>query len=111
MRLREGELIPKGYGLAYIDFSTMFSIYYPIPLNLIVRLFRGFYFWVMKGCWKCKYERKLKEIYQNGRRDAHILMLREAKLKYLLRGLEMSGKGLGKTNEEIDKLWEEALED
>ena len=35
---REGVVfIPKGYGFAYKDFFRALDIYYPIPINYIVR--------------------------------------------------------------------------
>lgn len=38
-----GYAIQRGYGLAYSDFCCAFDVYYPIPLNLIVRYWRKFY--------------------------------------------------------------------
>ena len=33
----EGEIIPRGYGIAYRDFASYISVCYPVPLNWIVR--------------------------------------------------------------------------
>lgn len=33
----DGEIIPRGYGIAYRDFAMNQSVCYPVPLNWIVR--------------------------------------------------------------------------
>ena len=38
-----GSPIPKGYGLAYAKYSRAVEVYYPIPVNYIVRYTRVFY--------------------------------------------------------------------
>ena len=34
------EPLPKRYGIAYEDFSRAIDIYYPIPLNYVVKYYR-----------------------------------------------------------------------
>ena len=36
-----GERLPLLYGVAYYDFAMNSGVYYPIPLNLLVRFLRG----------------------------------------------------------------------
>ena len=45
----EGEVIPRFYGLAYWDFCSNLAYFYPIPLNLIIRLAREFYYLLVRG--------------------------------------------------------------
>jgi len=66
MEISEAEIIPKGYGVAYKRFNKMTVIIYPIPFNLIVRAFRDLYFWIIKGCWKSKYEEEILKAEQRG---------------------------------------------
>lgn len=37
----EGEMIPKGYGLAYVDHLRNYKIAYPLGINLIVRAWKA----------------------------------------------------------------------
>lgn len=38
--LEEGERVPRGYGFAYSEVAWQRSVFYPIPLNLLVNLHR-----------------------------------------------------------------------
>jgi len=39
--LREGQKLPKGYGVSYIDHLTCTIVAYPFPLNYLVALLRN----------------------------------------------------------------------
>ncbi len=41
--LREGEMIPKYYGIAYGELDRLIAVAYPIPLNIIVALWQKVY--------------------------------------------------------------------
>ena len=43
----EATTCKKWYGTAYMDFATNQSICYPIPLNVIIKLIRQFYFFTL----------------------------------------------------------------
>ena len=62
----EGELLPKGYGLAYRCDWSYISICYPIPLNIIVRLYREIYYIVEKGLFKSRYEKDVEKWFSFG---------------------------------------------
>jgi hypothetical protein len=47
--VEQGELIPRFYGLAYWDFCRDLAYFYPIPLNVIIRLAREFYYILVRG--------------------------------------------------------------
>ena len=47
--IREGERIPKGYGIAYREMEKLVAIAYPIPINLIVGGIRRLWLWCMYG--------------------------------------------------------------
>ena len=58
----EGESIPKGYGVAWRAYQKMEVRCYPIPLNLLVRLWLDIYYCLMRGLYQSKWERKLLSI-------------------------------------------------
>jgi hypothetical protein len=62
----EAEKVPFGYGLAYWDWARRVEVVYPIPINLIVRLARSFYFALMKGLFKSRYEQEIQRAYHTG---------------------------------------------
>lgn len=66
-RIREGEMYPRGYGLAYHKWDAHYSICYPLGINLIVRLGRKFWIWVMSGT--AIGNDRIVEAYLKGRRD------------------------------------------
>lgn len=45
----EGDLIPNGYGISYVDYISYKAICYPIPFNFIVSIFRQIYIKLSKG--------------------------------------------------------------
>jgi len=55
----EGMRIPAGYGIAYFDYPRRCLVCYPIPLNLIVRFFKLFYYWVVAAGFPSRWEREL----------------------------------------------------
>ena len=47
--IEEGAMPPRGYGLAYRDLLSNYGVYYPVPVNLIVRAAHWFrhWYWVL----------------------------------------------------------------
>ena len=43
---KPGEMLPRGYGVAYRRFDVDDRVCYPIPLNVVVFLAREVYYWV-----------------------------------------------------------------
>lgn len=41
MRIREGDIVPKFYGISHFDHCHGFAYCYPVPINLIVRWVRS----------------------------------------------------------------------
>lgn len=66
IRLSQGELIPKGYGLAYVLYNQDASIYCPIPFNLIARGFIYCYYKVIHGWFPNRWEKKLDITWNAG---------------------------------------------
>lgn len=64
--LLEGEQIPQGYGLAYHYTDRFVSVFYPIPFNLIVRLYLIIYHKIEFGLFRDRYEERLTRSYQKG---------------------------------------------
>ena len=49
-QLCEGELVPRGYGLAWQRYDMDMSVYLPIPINIIASKMREYYFRLVIGC-------------------------------------------------------------
>ena len=45
-RISEGDDIPKGYGIAWVDFLSMEAVCYPMGLNFMARWFRDAKYWI-----------------------------------------------------------------
>lgn len=46
-----GGLVPMGYGLAWQNPCSIRMTFLPIPMNVVMRLFRELCIWLMKGAW------------------------------------------------------------
>ena len=68
--LVEGQKIPWGYGVAYWDIDTYKAVCYPIPINLIVNLWRKVTYYIMQPSPR-KQERMLLDAYQKGLRKGY----------------------------------------
>ena len=64
--IEEGGLIPKGYGVAWRSYYAMRVRCYPIPINLVVRFSKHFYYWLAHGCWSSRWERELLNARMEG---------------------------------------------
>jgi hypothetical protein len=73
VKVGEGERIPKGYGLAYWDFVTLRGVFYPIPLNILIRFIVGVYHRLIDGLFPLTVEMWIIEAqraaYYNGFKD------------------------------------------
>lgn len=45
-RVLEAGVMPKGYGVAWLDYVSLEAITLPIPINLIVRFWLSIYRWM-----------------------------------------------------------------
>lgn len=65
------ESVPKWYGMAYhLNYKNTFVVC-PIPLNVIVRIFRELYYWLVEGCFKSKREESLRQAYKHGEDEGY----------------------------------------
>lgn len=64
-QLREGERIPKGYGIAYREVARLVVVAYPIPINVIVAGLRKVWLWFLYG--HKLYENGYEKGYEEGR--------------------------------------------
>lgn len=69
IELNEGEVIPKGYGLAYHNMSKPSYVVSPIPLNIVIRLYKEIEWKFIKGLWKSKRDKELYQAYLKGKQD------------------------------------------
>ncbi len=71
VRVGEAKVIPWGYGLAYWDFCRDEGIFYPIPFNLIARLFVSLYWRIVHGWFPSKYERMIINAKHTGYQEGY----------------------------------------
>lgn len=43
--IKKGEAIPNWHAVAWVDYNTLHTITYPIPLNFVMRYAWKFYWW------------------------------------------------------------------
>ena len=48
---RNSKPAPRFYGKSYSEFDRALDVYYPIPLNYIIRYWLDFYWGFIKLCW------------------------------------------------------------
>jgi hypothetical protein len=67
------------YGFSYYEYAYRYSVWYPIPLNWIVRFARELYFWIayirIGGFEKKSYDAGYIEGYRRCLRNNHIIDL------------------------------------
>lgn len=70
--IREGEMIPKYYGVAYRNMDRLTAICYPIPLNIVLALWNRFYIWLRwrHGLYDTAYHKGWGKGFDNGRKYA-----------------------------------------
>jgi hypothetical protein len=69
--IREGEMFPKGYGIAWVEQNRYGAVVMPIPLNVIAGHIRKMWFWLQQGDWyKTGYDRGYSMGYESGRKYA-----------------------------------------
>ncbi len=64
--ISEGECIPSGYGLSYRRFEIRKTVCSPIPFNILIRALREFYYIMLCGLFKGKFEGLLIDAEQRG---------------------------------------------
>ena len=79
--LAQGEKVSFGWGLSYWEYETMHGIFYPIPINWIVKICREMYFKLRDAPDGLK-EKAWKAGYQAGIDDT--LKLREEDIENTL---------------------------
>ena len=106
--IREGEMIPKYYGVAYLEIDRLVAVAYPIPLNIVVGFIRKIWEWlrVPKGLYE-------KQGYQKGYSEGRKYAFNQYKQQVLTQegerlikrgidiGLDMLKKMRHSTDEEL----------
>lgn len=46
-----GFSVPRWYQYSYTDFARAYDVYYPLPLNYIVRYWLGFYWYSLRAIY------------------------------------------------------------
>lgn len=70
-QIREGEMIPRFSGIAWKNFESLSVVVLPVPVNVIARWGRTFWFWLRVGYWNPSLlERVSDNAYTAGRRSA-----------------------------------------
>ena len=65
----EGEYYPPFYGAAYLRYETLQVICYPVPINLIVRVFKSIYAFLRRGGTMIRWHPR--EAYEQGYQDGY----------------------------------------
>jgi hypothetical protein len=68
----DGEMIPRGYGVAHRDIPRAESVCYPVPLHLPARWLRNLW-WVIRRARPGRWERALMEARHAGYTEARDL--------------------------------------
>lgn len=63
--VNEGMMRRKFYGIAYFDWDRDVKVYYPIPLNILIKTSRNIYFWLMRF-WPSYYDRIKEKSFERG---------------------------------------------
>lgn len=64
--LEEGGILPRFYGVSYIDVKRQIIVCYPIPFNLLVNVCRKLY-WKIKSPSFAEIEKRIAQAYADGR--------------------------------------------
>lgn len=67
-KVKQWEVLPRYYGIAYWDYHSISAVAYPVPLNLIVRFFR----WLWHESVKLRpteLDKLLRDAYEEGHKD------------------------------------------
>ena len=78
--LTNENIVPWWYGFYQHDYSRAAKIFYPIPLNILLRFAVGLY-WRFANPLRSGRERELNEAYARGRRDGWKAGVREGKVQ------------------------------
>jgi len=66
IEVRECEMIPKGYGIAYYCYDRLSAICYPIPINFLISLCYTVYLVLKRGITPRSREAELRKAYDRG---------------------------------------------
>lgn len=74
--------IPIGFGWAYTDYARDYRVAYPVPINLMVRWARNFWWAIAWNTCQSRWDRQLRAAYLRGRQDGYHEYLKELRLKW-----------------------------
>ncbi len=108
MDIREGDILPKFYGLSYQDPCRLVYIAHPIPINFIVRFWKYvLYDLIYPVLWtRTEKEKRLMELLQRARRSGYS----NGHAEGYQRGLDDGGYHKNVKNEMRIKVLEETLD-
>jgi|GEM_PF-6171247 hypothetical protein len=66
--VREGELMPRFYGIAWRNYFRREAVCFPVPLNVILAFARQAYLWIRLG--HVEVSSDPRSAYEQGRREA-----------------------------------------
>lgn len=76
--VEEGEVLPKGYGIAYYEGMNQRYVAYPVPINHLVRVARDLWYWLVKYR-PSKIDKILAEEFNRGHSVGYSSALRDVK--------------------------------
>ena len=65
-------MIPRGYGIAYWNYTNLTAICYPLPLNFLISLCCRIYLVLKRGVIPGSREIELRKAYERGVSDGRV---------------------------------------
>jgi len=114
--IREKEMIPKGYGIAWIESDRLVVVAYPIPLNIIFAHIRKVWLWLQQGDWyKTGYDKGYALGKEEGRNYAlgqfKEQVIKQEAERLIRRGIEVSIESLKLPKEKVVGYYYKVIEE
>lgn len=78
VRVEEGQIIPKWYGVAWREFNSYHAICMITPFHWVARNFRWLWLWFMRP-WPDYWEKRDAQIRAAANKDADLRVVRQVK--------------------------------
>ena len=75
--IRECEIIPRGFGLAWVRNDRRIGVYLPFGAHIVVGLVRRIYYAALHGFWATAHDRAFESGRKAGREEGRRLQLQE----------------------------------
>ena len=66
--VQDFDVVPRGWGFCYRRWDYADSVFLPIPLNILVRVFLSIYWSLVGGLFRNRFEKAVEDVYDERRR-------------------------------------------